>query len=185
MKCGDLSCLYQLGVGMNWGFGAILIFSQPAKRLFEQSISSVEARLVELNASREGNETTDKEVNELFDLNRSYLKIAADAGYLSFETYIWQSMASRLVFLASGLGCFAGLIVAASYAESPASLPNLWAAIVFNLVPMLAAVTLFAGWCWFEYKILPRVENMEERLTRGHSALVSQLRASLLREQAG
>jgi hypothetical protein len=178
MKCGDLSSLYHLGVGMNWGFGAILIFVQPAKRLFDQSIAAIESRLFELNSAQEQGDVKEEDIDQVFDLNRSYLQIAADARYLSLEAYIWQSVPSRLIFLLSGFGCLTGLIISSYYAETPATTYNFVAAVLLNFVPMLAAFILFVGWCWFEYRLLPRVEKMEEKLFHGPTTLASQLRLS-------
>lgn len=175
MKCGDLSSLYQLGVAMNWGFGAVLIFAQPAKRLFDQSISTLESRLIEINEAQ-GKNVEQSEIDRAFELNRTYFQLASDAKYLSLEAYVWQSIPSRLVFLLSGLGCFTGLISSAYFADRSASIYNFCMAVGLNFFPMTAAGLLFAGWCWFEYKILPRVENLEEQMFFGPRALASELR---------
>ena len=44
----ELTSLYQIGVALNLGFGAVIMFAELARRQFERSLSAIETQLLEL-----------------------------------------------------------------------------------------------------------------------------------------
>ena len=162
MKYGDLASLYQLGVALNLGFGAVLFFAEPTKKQFERAISSIENRLRAINESHSKPHLSEVQIDRVFELNSTYMRLTADARYLSFEPYVWQNIPARCLFFLSALGSFLGLVIAAYSTEEAATLYAFGVAVGLNIVPMLAALVLLVGWCWYEYRLSPRVELLHE-----------------------
>jgi hypothetical protein len=172
MNHGELSSLYQLGVGLNLGFGAIVVFAEPARRQFENSLGVIESRILQLTDATEIREKDNRRVDDLYAMNRAYLTLLASTKILSLESYIWQSIPARLTFMLGAIASFFGLVLSAYRAHEFISWYNLATAVGVNLVPMVAALLLFIVSCWYQYKIFPRVEQLQEQLF-GRRSLIS------------
>jgi hypothetical protein len=161
MNQADLACLFQLGVGLNLGFGALVVFAEPARRQFRLSLDEIESRLLGLGESAK--DSLDSQ-QKLFALNRAYMDVLAHAKVLFVEEYITQSVVGRLMFMLGALISFIGLVFCSVRAAEAAQMKALLVAIAVNAVPLLSALALLAISCWYQYKVSPRVENLRAKL---------------------
>jgi hypothetical protein len=172
MKFGDLSSLFQLGVGLNFGFGAIVVFAEPARRQFERALATIEPRLLELSATVEAAARNDKRIGEVFSINKSYLELLGRSKLLSLESVVWQSITARLVFMVAAAVSLCGLVVSSYWAETIAPLSAIALATGVDLIPIGGAILLCVVSCWYEFTIFPRVEILQQRLL-GRRTLLS------------
>jgi hypothetical protein len=70
MKIGDFTSLFQLGVALNFGFGALISFIEPTKKHRDTFIFETESRLLLLSKRQENNISTDEEITDFFDISR-------------------------------------------------------------------------------------------------------------------
>ena len=164
MKFADLASLFQLGVGLNLGFGAISIFAEPVRKELRSTIGSIEARLAQLNRAQGRPGASEAEIERAFDLNRTYLRLIGASPFLRVETRLWQSLAARFAFMLCSFGCLFGLIRCAYAADESAPLAYFVFAIVFNAFPMVVALVFFGAWWWCEHSFVPRVERLAEHI---------------------
>jgi hypothetical protein len=71
---------------------------------------------------------------------------------------------ARLIFLCLGILSFIGLIICSIFAEDGAGAKVLLAGIAINIGPMIAAIVLLGVSCWYSYRVVPIIEEIERRL---------------------
>jgi hypothetical protein len=169
---GELVSLFQLGVGVNLGFGAVVVFVEPARRQLERSLTVIESRLLELTRAVEAAPRGDALIEDVYAMNKSYLELLGGTRLMALEWLVWQSIPARLFFMLGAVVAFVGLTTSSAWA--PATAPGFAypVAVVVNLMPVSAAILLCLVSCWYQYKIFPRVEILQQKLF-GRRCLIS------------
>lgn len=166
MRLGDLTSLFQLGVALNFGFGALISFVEPARTHRDDFVNKTETRLVILSERQENESSTEQEVEDFFEISRMYRSLYQRNPLIAFAFYFSGSVMVRSVFLVCGIASFSFLVLCSATSETKADVAMLASAVVLNVVPLFAAVVLFSASCWYQFRLMPVINEIEKRFEK-------------------
>jgi hypothetical protein len=87
MQFGDLTSLFQLGVALNFEFGALISFVEPARAHRDSFITRTETRLLILGERQESGILTKNEIDDYFEISKMYRSLYERRPIVSFAFY--------------------------------------------------------------------------------------------------
>ena len=165
MHFGDLTSLFQLGVALNLGYGALLSIAEPAKRQRDNSLFKIETQLILLAQRQEAEQSSDEEIEDVFDITKTYRDFFSPNPIARLETLFWESSIPKLMFLVFAMVSFGGLATCAAYAGSTSGVGTALAiGVSVNIPSLIIAITLLAISFWYNYFVFPIIGHMQEKL---------------------
>ena len=163
MKFGDLISLFQLGVALNIGFGALISFVEPAKRRRDNLIYAIKSELITLSARHENETPGDDEIEDVFDIARKYRRLFLPSLFLNVETLFWEGLFTRAVFFVCGVLSFGGLALASARANNTAPPITILISIALNVSSFVAFLLLGISF-WYNHRVFPVIDELQGRL---------------------
>jgi hypothetical protein len=164
VKFGELASLFQLGVGLNLGFGALLSFAEPAKKQRDESMHAIETEIMLLAENQDSQQPSDAVVDELFDISKKYRGLYSPSMVTVLESHVWDSIIARLAFATCGLIAFVGLFVASADADEHARIRFLLVGLFTALVPLIGALLMLVISFWYRFAVFPVIDEIQTRL---------------------
>jgi len=166
MKYGDLTSLFQLGVALNLGFGALISFVEPVKQKRDNAIFMIESELVTLSERHEIGEPTEIEIEDIFDIIKKYRMLYFPNLFSRLEDHFWDGLITRIIFVICGVTSFICLIGSSVSADDAARLPLLVIGILANIPPIIVALLMLAISLWYTREVFPIIDEVQSRLFR-------------------
>jgi hypothetical protein len=163
MKYGDIISLFQLGVALNLGFGALVSFVEPSKKRRDSTIYMIESQLLILAERQKNDEPNAAEIRDVFAISKEYRKLYIPSIFTLLEVYFWEKVVTRALFLVCALGAFIGLVICYGFADSYGYNIIVFA-VLMNIPPLIIGVLLVFISFWYTYRIFPVLDDLEGRL---------------------